>query len=103
MKMKASLGVLLFGLAGCTWVDPQPDSEHVMIIDANLASHCDYKGDTSVNTLNNVWFVNRGQEKVKKELETLARNKAVSMGGNAMIAKSKPADGGQMFAVYRCK
>ena len=40
--------------------------------------------------------------KVAAELETLARNEAATMGGNAVVAASTVKDGRQTFGVYHC-
>ena len=47
--------------------------------------------------------VDRKQAKVATELETLARNYAVGMGGNTIVAEDEiTEDGKQTFVVYSC-
>jgi hypothetical protein len=47
--------------------------------------------------------VDRKQTKVATELETLARNYAVGMGGNTIVAEDVMTDDGQQtFIVYNC-
>jgi hypothetical protein len=45
----------------------------------------------------------RTQRKVHEELESLARNEAATMGGNAVAPTGEPAEGRQSFDVYRCR
>ena len=44
----------------------------------------------------------RGEEKVKKELEALARNSAANMDGDTVVPITDIEDGKRTFAVYRC-
>jgi hypothetical protein len=47
--------------------------------------------------------IDRKQSKVAIELETLARNYAVGMGGNTIVAEDAMSnDGEQTFIVYNC-
>ncbi|MEJ2418466.1 MAG: DUF4156 domain-containing protein [Exilibacterium sp.] len=96
-------GVLAAGVfGGCTWVKLDPEAENVRTLYASEAASCQRLGITASKSMSKVGFVNRSQEKLKTELNTLARNEAAKMGGNAIVAKSDVEEGSQRFIVYRC-
>jgi D-serine dehydratase len=65
-------------------------------------ARCSKLVTTTVNTLHKVGFLNRDDYKLRTELNDLARNEATKLGGNTLVAMTKPAQGSQTFAVYRC-
>ena len=72
--MKRSIVVLLsLYIAACTWVDLSQQGEKVRVLTANEA-----------------------------ELNTLARNSAVEIGGDTVVPVDTPLKGRQVFEVYRC-
>lgn len=89
-------------LAACTWVKPTAEGEKVKIATAEEVTACKRLGKTSVSLLDKVAGIERNQQKVKTELETLARNSGADMGGNAVVAETQPKDGKQTFGVYEC-
>ncbi|WP_019605080.1 DUF4156 domain-containing protein [Teredinibacter turnerae] len=104
MKSTLMLSFVVVLLAGgCTWVKPIEQAEHVQVLETvSSAESCQRLGSTSVSVKDKVGFVKRGEDKVARELETLARNEAAKMGGNAVLAKSDSATGAQEFFIYRC-
>ena len=63
---------------------------------------CEKLGKTTVSLLDKVVGVDRSAEKVRGELETLARNSAADIGGDTVVAASEITDGKQAYDVYRC-
>ena len=89
-------------LTACTWVKLDTAGEKVRVLSAEEASGCKELGKTNVMLRATVAGIERNEEKVKKELETLARNSAGGMGGDTVVPASEIEDGKQTFAVYRC-
>lgn len=95
------IGIAL--LSACAWVKVSPEGEKVRILTEAGAADCKKTGETTVSLRDKVAGVKRSSEKVKTELETLARNAAPDLNGNAVIATTEVVDGKQTFAVYQCK
>jgi len=90
-------------LAGCTWVGLSPEGEKVVVLSPDEVTNCDRLGHTTVSLLDKLAGIERNREKVQEELNTLARNSAVDLGGDAVVPESKINDGKQRFGVYRCR
>jgi len=99
-RLTATLAIL--AIAGCTWIKPSPGAEGVRVLGAGDVSACQKLGDTTVSLLHKVAGINRSEKKVRTELETMARNSAAEVGGDAVVATSPVADGEQSFDVYQC-
>lgn len=99
-RIVAALAIL--AAAGCTWVKTTPGGEEVRVLTADRVSTCVKLGDTTVSLMHRVAGINRSQEKVRKELATLARNSAAEIGGDTVVATSPVRDGQQTFDVYQC-
>ena len=90
-------------LAGCTWVKPAPGAESVMVASSEAVGGCKRLGKVTVSVKNRVAAVERNATRVETELATLARNEAVTMGGDTVAAESQVADGRQVYGVFRCR
>ena len=89
-------------LGACTWVELTPAGESVIAMTAAPES-CKRLGQTSSMTKNDIATIDRNREKVATELETLARNAAAKMGGDAIVPESEISETGeQTFGIYRC-
>ena len=97
----ASLLVCL-GLAGCTWVKLTSEGETVSVTNTVDAA-CKKLGTTTSIGRSELASIDRNKDKVAIELETLARNHAVGMGGNTIVAQGPVTqEGQQTFSVYHC-
>ena len=94
--------LLTLAVTGCSWVSPTPSAADIRILDADRIKHCQRLGSASASSLAKVGFINRSRDKLQRELNTLARNEAVKLGGNAVVAESPIEKGQQHFGVYRC-
>lgn len=92
-----------FITAACAWVKPSTDSQKVVLATSGEVTQCAKKGETTSKTLGKFLFVPRGQEKIFTELVTLAKNEAVIMGGDTVVAGKELARGEQIFAIYQCR
>jgi len=102
MKKLLPILFLAFSLNACTWVDLTPAGEKVRVLSANEVQSCTKKGKTTVSVKAEIAGIERDQDKVKEELEILARNSAIDLNGDTVVPASEIKDGKQVFDVYRC-
>ena len=103
MRNIISLGLLLLVLSACTWVELAPEAENVRIVEAVHVANCKLVGTTTVTVKADVASFKRDAEKIKSELETLARNEAIRLKGDTLVAATDIQEGEQTFNVYKCK
>ena len=107
MKRHGKIFVTGAALAGalnaCTWVQLTEEAGQVVVM-PTVPAGCEKLGTTRSLTKSDIASINRKREKVASELETLARNAAASMGGNAVAAETEILESGeQTFGIYRCE
>ena len=95
----ALLGALALG---CTWVKLTPGGEAVRVAKENEVAGCETKGRTHAQTTDRVVIFARRDPTIQNELESLARNEAALMGGDAIVPASAIERGRQTFDVYLC-
>ena len=89
-------------ISSCTWVKVTTEGEKVRVLSKNEVASCKKVGKTSVSLLGKVAGIERNEQKVQVELETMARNVAPGMKGDTVVSVSKVVDGEQTFDIYRC-
>lgn len=87
---------------GCTWVKAVPGSSRVTLVQAEHVTQCRSVGTTVSQVKEKVGLVHRNEAKVTEELLQLAKNSAVEMDGDTLVAESGPIEGTQKFRVYNC-
>ena len=102
MRHIINLSLVLLFLSACTWVELTPEAESVRIVDAVHVANCKMVGTTTVSVRADVASFKRDAEKIKTELETLARNEAIRLKGDTLVAATEIQDGEQTFKVYKC-
>lgn len=102
MRHIINLGLVLLLLSACTWVDLTPEAESVRIVEAVHVANCKMLGTTTVSVRADIASFKRDAEKIKTELETLARNEAIRLKGDTLVATTEIQDGEQTFKVYKC-
>jgi hypothetical protein len=85
----------------CTWVKIPDDARAVAIVDASAVGNCQRLGNVSANVAWNVAGIKRGENKVRVELDNLARERAFGMGGNTLVRESI-RDGTGEYSAYTC-
>lgn len=100
---KCSLASVLVGAIGCTWVKPVDGVEAVALVKADVVQNCQKLGKTTAQVQQKLGFIQRNEEKVAKELRTLARNQAVNEGADTIVADTAVVDGRQTFMMYKCR
>ena len=94
--------LLLPMLSACTWVPLTGEGAHVQLRTLEQAQSCERKSRVTVSVKDKIAGIARNEDKVRGELETLARNEAARVGGNAVAAETEPTNGRQTFLIYRC-
>lgn len=92
---------LLF--SACTWVKPNEGAGDIALVKPIHAQGCNKLGTATAQTREKVAGISRKDKKVAAELLALAKNEALSMGGNTLVAIGTPKEGKQSFEVYSCE
>lgn len=100
MKQLVLTSIFLF-LQACSLVELTPAGRNVELRRTEQLGGCTKTAETTVSVLAKV-IVDRSQEKVEGELQTLARNWAASR-GDTVVATSNIENGEQNFDVYQCR
>jgi len=95
-----SAAALLCG--ACAWVSLEPAAESVRVRSQGDVTGCERLGKTHTRTMDRIGFIPRRASRVHQELERLARNEAVNMGGNAVAPLGDALSGEQDYGIYRC-
>lgn len=96
------IALLTLFMAGCSWVKPIPGAEKVVLLSVSEVSKCQKLGSTMTQTLDKVSLYNRDEKAIKDELIALAKNEAVRMQGDVVVAMSPLKDGTMQFGIYNC-
>ena len=102
MRKFISLGLMVLLLSACSWVELTPEGEKVTVAKATHVTNCKFAGTTTVSVKSDMASVDRNTEAVSTELETLARNEAIKLKGDTIVAGTEVKDGEQTFKVYQC-
>lgn len=98
-----ALSILSLSLAACSWVEPLPGAHSVTVVKSLEKNQCTKLGTTNTNALDAVGIYQRDEDAIIKDLLMLAKNEAVRMGGDTIIAETSLEKGRMRFGIYRCK
>lgn len=99
----AWVAVAPFLLAGCAWVQMQPGAAQVRVYPLGQPmAACQYLGELATSITAQVGPYERNRLSVRDELETLARNEALTLHADGVQPIAEPAHGGQRWRAYRC-
>jgi hypothetical protein len=90
-------------MLGCTWVPITSEGQEVRILQSMEVTDCKKIGTTTAKTSDRAVFFARTDRKIREELDSLARNEAAELGGDAVVPIGSATDGRQSFDVYRCE
>jgi hypothetical protein len=90
-------------LPGCTWVKPTALGENVIIAETSDVADCTKVGTTTSYVKDNIGPMDRNENKVRKELTILAKNRAAEMSGDTIVAEGPVENGSLRFMVYQCQ
>jgi hypothetical protein len=94
--------IIVLSLSACAGVKLTHGGEKARVLSSGEVANCQKRGATTVKVKPTLMTVPRQPTVVAKELQILARNSAVNMGGDTVTPISKIDNGQQTFAVYRC-
>ena len=100
MSMFAAVA-LMAGLSGCTFVHMTQGASKVKVL-ATAPTGCDRRGEVDVSVRDRLGPYERSESQVRDELETLARNEAPGLSADSISPLSRPNDGEQRWAMWRC-
>lgn len=92
-------------LGGCasSLIEVRQGSDQVAVAQADQVRQCKAIGKTTVSVLAEIGFISRGVDNVDANLLQLARNEAVSQGGDTVVPGDRPEIGKRTFAIYKCR
>lgn len=93
---------LATGLTACSFVQIQPGGQTIRVVAAGQAPSCEKRGEIGVSVKDRLGPLERGELRVRDELEVLARNEAPGLGADTVQPLDEPMDGEQRWAAYRC-
>lgn len=102
ISKRTILAAIAASVLGCTWVPLTDAGRSVRTLPASAVAGCEKVGTTRSKTSDRVVIFARTERKVREELESLARNEAADVGGNAIVPIDAVVDGRQSFDIYRC-
>ena len=103
MRLTLTAFSLALATSACTWVQIAPEAGAVRVIAPGASTAgCEKRGEVSVAVKNNVAFYERNELRVRDELETLARNEAPGLSADSISPLTRPNDGEQRWALWRC-
>lgn len=97
-----AVAALALGAAGCSTVQPKRGASDIEILDAARTKDCKRLGKTQVSVATKIGFVPRGDKAIREDLQRLARNSAIGMGGDTLTPESGIEEGEQTFGVFQC-
>ena len=100
MRSILLLGCLL-SLSACTFVHMAPGASKVKC-PGRRADGCEKRGEVEVSVKDRLGPYERSEAQVRDELETLARNEAPGVSADSISPLTRPNDGEQRWAMWRC-
>ncbi len=89
-------------MSACSWVKLDQGAESVAIVKIAHVEQCKKVGTVYANTHHRLLGINRSGKKVADELTSLAKNEALSMGADTLVATTTDENGEQNFDAYDC-
>jgi hypothetical protein len=102
LKKSLTFTFVVLLLSGCAVVELSPEGEKTRVLTAEEVTKCTYKGKTTSRTTEKLVGAKRHEKAITEELLMLARNSAINLGGDTIVADGEIKDGMQTFKVYRC-
>ncbi|HTA66096.1 MAG TPA: DUF4156 domain-containing protein [Xanthomonadaceae bacterium] len=101
--LTALLTGLVTLLSGCAWVQMQPGAAQVRVYPLGQSMvACRSLGELATSITAQVGPYERNSLSVRDELETLARNEALTLHADSVQPLAEPANGRQQWQAYRC-
>lgn len=94
--------VTMLTCTACATVKLTHGGEKARVLSSGEVANCQKRGATTVSVKPTLLTIARQPTVIAEELQILARNSSVNMGGDTVSAISKIENGQQTYAVYRC-
>jgi len=95
-------GLVVLG-TGCEVVRMEPGAAQVRVLPLGQSvASCQRLGELAVSIQHRVGPYERNSLAVREELETLARNEALTLHADAVQPETEPMGGRQRWLAYRC-
>lgn len=92
--------IVISTVSACSWVDPKPGSE--LVIMTGNVGNCKLLAETEVSVKHTILWWDRERSTIEDELRIMARNAALQKGGNAISPSSEIREGRQSFKILSC-
>jgi len=99
------LAAVSLALGGCarTLIGERIGAEEIVVAEPAQVTQCKSLGKTTFSVLASVGPITRSAEAVEDNLTLMARNEAVSKGGDTIVRGSSMEYGKRTFEIFRCK
>lgn len=94
------LGLVLL-LPACTWVKISDEARGIPLREAREVTDCQRLGNITTQVAWKVLGIPRGENKIRVELDNLARSRTLDMQGNAVVRESI-SEGTGHYTAYKC-
>ena len=95
----AAIGTIF---AGCAAPKLDTGGTKVRVLSPGEVTSCRELGKTTSSVMNSVVGIDRAEESIAEELETLSRNSAANLGGDTIVPLTVVENGQRTFLVYKC-
>lgn len=94
------LGLVLL-LPACTWVKISDEARAIPLREAHQVADCERLGNITTQVAWKVMGIPRGENKIRVELDNLARDRALNLGADAVVRESI-SEGTGNYTAYKC-
>jgi hypothetical protein len=95
----AAIGTIF---VGCAAPKLNTGGTKVRVLTPEEVTSCRELGKTTSSVMNSVVGIDRAEESIAEELETLSRNSAANLGGDTIVPLTVVENGQRTFLVYKC-
>lgn len=98
-----AMAALLLGGCSSTLIGERLGADQIVVAEATRVSQCKSLGRTTVSVLATLGPIARSNEAVEDNLVQMARNEAVSKGGDTVVKGNSLEYGKRSFEIFKCK
>lgn len=98
-----AVSALLLGGCSSTLIGERLGADQIVVAEATQVSKCKSLGRTTVSVLATLGPIARSNEAVEDNLVQMARNEAVSKGGDTVVKGNSLEYGKRSFEIFQCK
>jgi len=102
MKTKLSIIATTILLSACSGISLTEEGEKIRVLEPSEVGSCRELGKSNTSVTATVAGIERPDDTIAKELETIASNSAARMGGDTIVPLTIVEAGQQTFMVYKC-